>query len=75
MRTRFRVGHDNKKQLLSKRAGFDVPRFVIDLPVAGKRLMSRLSCMMRLSGVSTYTAPGLSGNKGKKVHQYYDPVA
>ncbi|ORY18839.1 hypothetical protein BCR34DRAFT_596054 [Clohesyomyces aquaticus] len=56
-------------------AGFMMPSFVVDLPGGGgKRLASTYETYDRSSGISTFRAPGLSGEKGSRVYRYFDPA-
>ncbi|KAI7661095.1 hypothetical protein KC318_g9674 [Hortaea werneckii] len=53
-------------------AGFMVPAFVVDLPGGGgKRLANSYETYERDTGLSTWRAPGVAGDK---VFEYYDPV-
>ncbi|KAF2800497.1 kama family protein [Melanomma pulvis-pyrius CBS 109.77] len=55
-------------------AGFMMPSFVVDLPGGGgKRLAASYDSYDAASGVSTFKAPGLPGEKAQKVYKYYDP--
>ncbi|CAI6342350.1 unnamed protein product [Periconia digitata] len=54
-------------------SGFMLPSFVVDLPGGGgKRLASTFESY--LDGISTWEAPGLPGEKGRKRYLYYDPI-
>ena len=62
------------KELRGTMSGFMIPSFVVDLPGGGgKRLVSTYEEYDEKTGVSTYRAPGLSGEKGKRLYTYYDP--
>lgn len=51
-----------------------MPSFVVDLPGGGgKRLAASFDTYDRETGISTFKAPGMSGEKGHKVYEYYDP--
>ena len=51
-----------------------MPQFIVDLPGGGgKRLMTSYDEYDRSTGVSTYRAPGLFGEKGSTLYKYYDP--
>ncbi|KAI7304827.1 hypothetical protein KC326_g8352 [Hortaea werneckii] len=53
-------------------AGFMMPAFVVDLPGGGgKRLANSYETYDRDTGLSTWRAPGVAGDK---VFEYYDPV-
>jgi hypothetical protein len=55
-------------------SGFMMPAFVIDLPGGGgKRLVSTKDSYDPISGLATYRAPGLAGEKGTRTYKYYDP--
>ncbi|KAI1467354.1 kama family protein [Daldinia caldariorum] len=57
-------------------AGFNIPKFVVDLPEGGgKRPAALYESYDRTTGISTYTQPALTRNgKEGKVYQYYDPL-
>ena len=62
------------KELRGTLSGFMMPAFVIDLPGGGgKRLVSSKESYCETTGVATYRAPGLPGEKGTKLYTYYDP--
>ncbi|KAI7541136.1 hypothetical protein KC331_g8758 [Hortaea werneckii] len=53
-------------------AGFMMPAFVVDLPGGGgKRLANSYETYDRDTGLSTWKAPGVAGDK---VFEYYDPI-
>ncbi|KAK0337830.1 hypothetical protein LTR94_002923 [Friedmanniomyces endolithicus] len=61
-----------EKQIRGTIAGFMTPSFVVDLPGGGgKRLANSFETYDRASGVSTWKAPGVTG---EKVFRYYDPI-
>ncbi|KAF2711982.1 kama family protein [Pleomassaria siparia CBS 279.74] len=56
-------------------AGFMMPNFVVDLPEGGgKRLATSYDSYSPDTGVSTFKAPGLQGEKGQRLYHYYDPL-
>jgi lysine 2,3-aminomutase len=62
------------KQVRGTLSGFMMPSFVIDLPGGGgKRLVSTNETYDEKTGIATYMAPGLPGEKGTKTYTYYDP--
>jgi lysine 2,3-aminomutase len=62
------------KQLRGTLSGFMMPSFVIDLPGGGgKRLVSTDESYDEETGVATYMARGLPGDKGRATYYYYDP--
>jgi hypothetical protein len=62
------------KELRGTLSGFMMPAFVIDLPGGGgKRLVSTYETYDEETGVATYTAPGLDGDKGTQTYTYHDP--
>lgn len=65
---------DLDKKMRGTLSGFMMPSFVIDLPGGGgKRLVSTYESYDKASGVAKYRAPGLDGEKGKKLYTYHDP--
>ncbi|KAK0933225.1 hypothetical protein LTR29_015191 [Friedmanniomyces endolithicus] len=61
-----------EKQIRGTIAGFMTPSFVVDLPGGGgKRLANSFETYDRATGVSTWKAPGVTG---EKVFRYYDPI-
>ncbi|PVH98956.1 kama family protein [Periconia macrospinosa] len=74
LRTPLRTILDLEKHIRGNISGFMMPSFVVDLPGGGgKRLASTYDSYNETTGVSTWTAPGLPGDKGKRVYTYYDP--
>lgn len=62
-----------EKHIRGTIAGFMTPSFVVDLPGGGgKRLANSYETYDRAAGVSTWRAPGVSGDK---VFEYHDPRA
>ena len=60
-----------EKHIRGTIAGFMTPSFIVDLPGGGgKRLANSYDSYDRESGKSTWTAPGVAGDK---VFYYYDP--
>lgn len=75
LRTPLQTILDMEMQLRGTIAGFMMPSFVVDLPGGGgKRLAMSHESYNRETGVSTFVAPGLGGEKGAKTYAYYDPV-
>jgi lysine 2,3-aminomutase len=75
LRTPLSVILDLEQRLRGTLSGFMMPFFVVDLPGGGgKRLAHSYESYDPSTGVSTFLAPGLHGEKGKKVYQYYDPL-
>ncbi|KAK3298990.1 uncharacterized protein B0H64DRAFT_86740 [Chaetomium fimeti] len=76
LRTPLRTILDLEAKLRGSIAGFMMPSFVVDLPGGGgKRLACSYESYDRATGVSTYTAPAVTGrDKENKVYEYYDPV-
>ncbi|KAI6802199.1 hypothetical protein KC361_g1326 [Hortaea werneckii] len=61
-----------EKRMRGTIAGFMMPAFVVDLPGGGgKRLANSYETYDRNTGLSTWRAPGVAGDK---VFEYYDPV-
>ncbi|KAI6811247.1 hypothetical protein KC340_g17485 [Hortaea werneckii] len=61
-----------EKRMRGMIAGFMMPAFVVDLPGGGgKRLANSYETYDRDTGLSTWRAPGVAGDK---VFEYYDPV-
>jgi lysine 2,3-aminomutase len=74
LRTPLRTILDIEQQLRGTIAGFMMPSFVVDLPGGGgKRLATAHETYDRSTGISTFRAPGLSGEKGQRIYQYHDP--
>ncbi|CAJ2513344.1 Uu.00g014630.m01.CDS01 [Anthostomella pinea] len=76
LRTPLQTILDLESQLRGSVAGFYMPNFVVDLPGGGgKRLACSYESYDRESGVSTFTAPALTGiGKKDRVYTYHDPV-
>jgi lysine 2,3-aminomutase len=75
LRTPLRTILHLEQQLRGTIAGFMMPSFVVDLPGGGgKRLAMSFESYERKTGVSTFVAPGLGGEKGAKTYTYHDPV-
>lgn len=63
-----------EKHIRGSIAGFMTPSFIVDLPGGGgKRLASSYESYDPSSGISQFTAPGVTGSE--QVFEYYDPVA
>ena len=61
-----------EKRIRGSIAGFMTPQFVVDLPGGGgKRLANSFETYDPASGVSTWKAPGVSGDR---TFEYHDPV-
>ncbi|KAF2651952.1 kama family protein, partial [Lophiostoma macrostomum CBS 122681] len=73
LRTPLSVILDLEEQLRGTIAGFMMPSFVVDLPGGGGKRLAATGSYDPKTGVSTFTAPGLPGEKGKRVYEYYDP--
>ncbi|KAF2185180.1 kama family protein [Zopfia rhizophila CBS 207.26] len=74
LRTPLRTILDIEQRLRGTIAGFMMPSFVVDLPGGGgKRLAATYEMYNPQTGVSTFRAPGLMGEKAGKVYEYYDP--
>lgn len=72
-RTPLQTILDIESELMGSIAGFDLPKFVVDLPGGGgKRLAQMRKSYDRSTGVSTHVAPAVKG--GNKIYEYYDPV-
>lgn len=67
---------DLEQQLRGSIAGFDFPRFIVDLPGGGgKRAATSYQTYDRTTGRSTFIAPAVHGkNKEGKVYEYFDPL-
>lgn len=63
-------------QLTGTIAGFEMPKFVVDLPGGGgKRPASTFQSYDRESGISTFTSPILTcRDKEGKTYEYHDPA-
>lgn len=74
LRTPLSVIQDLDKKIRGTISGFMVPSFVVDLPGGGgKRLASTCEYYDTATGVSYWRAPGLGGDKGRKIYTYFDP--
>ncbi|KXJ92452.1 hypothetical protein Micbo1qcDRAFT_224643 [Microdochium bolleyi] len=75
-RTPLQTILDIQKRIRGSTAGFAIPQFVVDLPGGGgKRLACDFEDYDRESGVSTWTAPAVTGrDKAGKIFKYHDPV-
>ncbi|KAK4543894.1 hypothetical protein LTR36_004668 [Oleoguttula mirabilis] len=61
-----------EKHIRGTIAGFMTPSFIVDLPGGGgKRLANSFETYDRASGISTWKAPGVTGDE---VFEYHDPV-
>ncbi|KAJ4295679.1 hypothetical protein N0V88_004381 [Collariella sp. IMI 366227] len=76
LRTPLQTILDLEAQIRGSIAGFMVPSFVVDLPGGGgKRLACSYQSYDQSTGISTYTAPAVTGrDKENKVYKYYDPI-
>ncbi|KAK5121184.1 hypothetical protein LTR85_005668 [Meristemomyces frigidus] len=73
MRTPLSTILELEKNIRGTIAGFMTPSFVVDLPGGGgKRLANSYETYDRDSGISTWRAPGVTGDQ---VFEYHDPVA
>lgn len=62
-----------EQQLRGTIGGITFPNFVVDLPGGGgKRLAASYESYDRVTGKSTFVAPGVKG--GDKVYEYWDPL-
>ena len=75
-RTPLQTILDMEQQLTGSIAGFEMPKFVVDLPGGGgKRPASTFQSYDRESGISTFTAPALTASdKAGRIYKYYDPL-
>lgn len=72
-RTPLQTLLDIEDKLTGSIAGFDMPKFIVDLPGGGgKRPATSKISYNRATGVSTYTAPAVKG--GQQIFEYYDPL-
>lgn len=72
-RTPLQTILDIEKQLMGSIAGFDLPKFIVDLPGGGGKQPAHSKISYdRTTGISTYDAPAVKG--GNKIYEYYDPV-
>lgn len=76
LRTPLQTILDLEAKIRGSIAGFMVPSFVVDLPGGGgKRLACSFQSYDRTTGISTYTAPAVTGrDKENRVYKYYDPI-
>ncbi|GAB1311310.1 L-lysine 2,3-aminomutase [Madurella fahalii] len=76
LRTPLQTILDLEAKIRGSIAGFMMPSFVVDLPGGGgKRLACSYQSYDRTTGISTYTAPAVTGrDKENKVYEYYDPI-
>ncbi|KAF2470645.1 kama family protein [Lindgomyces ingoldianus] len=75
LRTPLSTILDLEQRIRGTLAGFNTPSFVVDLPGGGgKRLASTYEIYDRQTGISTFKAPGLLGEKGEKIYEYFDPA-
>ncbi|KAK0730701.1 hypothetical protein B0H67DRAFT_475603 [Lasiosphaeris hirsuta] len=76
LRTPLQTILDLEARMRGSIAGFMMPSFVVDLPGGGgKRLACSFQSYDRETGISTYTAPAVTGrDKENKVYEYYDPI-
>jgi lysine 2,3-aminomutase len=76
LRTPLQTILDLEAKIRGSIAGFMVPSFVVDLPGGGgKRLACSFQSYDRTTGISTYTAPAVTGrDKENRVYEYYDPI-
>lgn len=76
LRTPLQTSLDLEAKIRGSIAGFMMPQFVVDLPGGGgKRLACSHQSYDRETGISTFTAPAVTGkDKDNKVYEYYDPV-
>lgn len=73
LRTPLSTILDLEKNIRGTIAGFMMPSFVVDLPGGGgKRLANSYETYDSSSGVSTWKAPGVTGDE---VFKYYDPIS
>lgn len=72
LRTPLSTVLDLESQITGTITGFDLPKFVVDLPGGGgKRPASTYDTYDKETGVSTFRAPGIAGDR---VFTYYDPL-
>jgi lysine 2,3-aminomutase len=76
LRTPLQTILDLEAQIRGSIAGFMMPSFVVDLPGGGgKRLACSYQTYDRRTGISTFTAPAVTGRgKENKVYEYHDPL-
>lgn len=81
-RTTLQTMLDLEAQIQGSTAGFNIPKFIVDLPGGGgKRIASTLQSYDRETGVSTFEAPAVTGSAAARgtrekpqVFEYYDPI-
>lgn len=72
LRTPLSTVLELESQITGTITGFDLPKFVVDLPGGGgKRPASTYDTYDKETGVSTFRAPGIAGDR---VFTYYDPL-
>ncbi|HEX8741841.1 MAG TPA: KamA family radical SAM protein [Thermoleophilaceae bacterium] len=72
LRTSLATALELEKQLMGSTAGFNVPRFVVDLPGGGgKRGVHTFESYDRESGVSVFTSPAVAPGRS---FRYFDPL-
>lgn len=72
-RTPLQTILDIERQLMGSIAGFDLPKFIVDLPGGGGKQPATMKLSYdRSTGVSQYRAPAVKG--GEEIYEYYDPV-
>lgn len=74
-RTPLQTILDMENQILGSIAGFDTPKFVVDLPGGGgKRPAFSFQSYDRTTGVSTFIAPAVKGEaKDNRIYEHHDP--
>ncbi|KAI0124655.1 hypothetical protein BJ170DRAFT_467974 [Xylariales sp. AK1849] len=75
-RTPLQTILDLEAEIRGSIAGFDMPRFIVDLPGGGgKRDAWSFKSYDRTTGISRYVAPAVKGqSKDNKVYEYFDPM-
>ncbi|KAH9474399.1 L-lysine 2,3-aminomutase [Psilocybe cubensis] len=74
LRTPLSTILDLEAQIRGSISGFMTPQFIVDLPGGGgKRLASSYKDYNRITGVSTFVAPAVTGDPNT-VFKYHDPV-
>nr|OQO31488.1 hypothetical protein B0A51_01697 [Rachicladosporium sp. CCFEE 5018] len=72
LRTSLATALHIEQDLIGGIAGFNMPKFVVDLPGGGgKRPITSYEHYDRETGVSTWKAPAVTG---EKIFQYHDPI-
>jgi len=76
LRTPLQTILDLESRIRGSIAGFMMPQFIVDLPGGGgKRLACSYQSYDRDTGVSSFTAPAVTGRgKAGKVYEHYDPI-